>query len=159
MPPLRKWMRKGRLLGADTAPRLLSLEGENQISAPLTPAECLCTAHTLPGPTRQQQGPSSSEMDRAGPCGLLGMEVPPGILSVGWRLQASRTFSEFQSAGSHSWKSKRVPEKHLFLLYWLCQSLWLCGSQQTVENSERNGNTRPPDLPPEKFVCRSGSNS
>ena len=28
-------------------------------------------------------------------------------------------------------KSKGVPEKHLFLLYWLCQSLWLCGSQQT----------------------------
>ena len=26
-------------------------------------------------------------------------------------------------------KIKRVPEKHLFLLYWLCQSLWLCGSQ------------------------------
>ena len=26
-------------------------------------------------------------------------------------------------------KSKRVPEKHLFLFYWLCQSLWLCGSQ------------------------------
>ena len=26
-------------------------------------------------------------------------------------------------------KSKRVPEKHLFLLYWLCQSFWLCGSQ------------------------------
>ena len=26
-------------------------------------------------------------------------------------------------------KSKRVPEKHLFLLYWLCQSLRLCGSQ------------------------------
>ena len=37
----------------------------------------------------------------------------------------------------HPWimdhrKSKRVPDKHLFLLYWLCQSLWLCGSQQTV---------------------------
>jgi len=32
-------------------------------------------------------------------------------------------------------KSKRVPEKHLLLLYWLQQSLWLCGSQQTVENS------------------------
>ena len=28
-------------------------------------------------------------------------------------------------------KSKRVPEKHIFLLYWLFQSLWLCGSQQT----------------------------
>ena len=29
----------------------------------------------------------------------------------------------------------------------------------TVENSERDGNTRPPDLPFEKPVCRSGSNS
>ena len=29
----------------------------------------------------------------------------------------------------------RVPEKQLLLLYWLCQSLWLCGPQQTVENS------------------------
>ena len=29
----------------------------------------------------------------------------------------------------------------------------------TVENSERDGNTRPPDLPLEKFVCKSGSNS
>ena len=41
----------------------------------------------------------------------------------------------------------------------LCQSLWLCGSQQTVENSSRDGNTRPPCLPPEKPVCRARSNS
>ena len=53
----------------------------------------------------------------------------------------------------------RVPEKHLLLLYLLCQSLWLCGSQENVENSERDGNARPPDLPLEKPVCRSGSNS
>ena len=32
------------------------------------------------------------------------------------------------------WKSKTVPEKQLLLLYWLGQSLWLCGSQKTVEN-------------------------
>ena len=56
-------------------------------------------------------------------------------------------------------KSKRVPEKCLLLLYWLCQCLCLCRSQQTVENSYRDGNTRLPDLPPEKYVCRSGSNS
>ena len=37
------------------------------------------------------------------------------------------------STGSQ--KRKRIPEKHLLLLYWLRQSLWLCGSQQTVENS------------------------
>ena len=26
-------------------------------------------------------------------------------------------------------KGKRVPIKHIFLLYWLCRTLWLCGSQ------------------------------
>ena len=31
------------------------------------------------------------------------------------------------------WKSKRIPEKHLLLLYWLHQSPWLCGSQQNVK--------------------------
>ena len=31
--------------------------------------------------------------------------------------------------------------------------------QETVENSVRDGNTRPPDLPLEKPVCRSESNS
>ena len=35
-------------------------------------------------------------------------------------------------------------------------TVWI---KQTVENSERNGNTRPPDLPHEKPICRSGSNS
>ena len=34
-----------------------------------------------------------------------------------------------------------------------------CVSPQTVENSERDGNTRPPDLPLEESVCRSKSNS
>ena len=57
------------------------------------------------------------------------------------------------------WKSTRVPEKHLLLLYWLCQSLCLCRSQQTVASSERDENTRPPELPPEKSICRSISNS
>ena len=33
------------------------------------------------------------------------------------------------------WIIKRVPEKYLLLLYWLCQSLWLFGSPQTVENA------------------------
>ena len=34
-----------------------------------------------------------------------------------------------------------------------------CGSRKTVENSERDGITGTPDLPLEKPVCRSGSNS
>ena len=55
-------------------------------------------------------------------------------------------------------KSKRIPEKHLLQLHWLHYSLWLCGSQETMKNSSRDGNTRPPYLPPEKSVCRSRSN-
>ena len=34
-----------------------------------------------------------------------------------------------------------------------------CVGHNKLENSERDGNTRPPDLPLEKSVCRSGSNS
>ena len=34
-----------------------------------------------------------------------------------------------------------------------------CVDHNKLENSERDGNIRPPDLPLEKSVCRSGSNS
>ena len=34
-----------------------------------------------------------------------------------------------------------------------------CVNHKKLENSERDGNTRPPYLPPEKPVCRSRSNS
>ena len=34
-----------------------------------------------------------------------------------------------------------------------------CVDHNKLENSSRDGNTRPPDLPLEKPVCRSGSNS
>ena len=54
-------------------------------------------------------------------------------------------------------KSKRVPERHLLLLYWLCQSL--CVDHNKLWRILRDRNTRPLDLPPEKSVCRSRSNS
>ena len=60
---------------------------------------------------------------------------------------------------ARSSRKQESSKKHLLLLYRLCQSLWLCGTQQTVENSSRDGNTRPPYLPPEKPICRSRSNS
>ena len=52
-------------------------------------------------------------------------------------------------------KAREFPEKHL--LYWLCQSLWL--DHNKLENSSRDGNTRLLDLPPNKPVWRSKSNS
>ena len=61
----------------------------------------------------------------------------------------------------YKWKEKKKEgdkEKMKHILSCL-KGLWLCRSQQTVENSSRDGNTRPPDLPPEKSVCRTRSNS
>ena len=34
-----------------------------------------------------------------------------------------------------------------------------CVDDNKLENSERDGHTRPPDLPLEKPICRSGTNS
>ena len=64
-----------------------------------------------------------------------------------------------QIANIWCWIIEKVSSREIStLLYRLYQRLWLCGSQQTMENSERDGNTRPPDLPPEKSVCRSRTN-
>ena len=38
-------------------------------------------------------------------------------------------------ASERNSRNERGLEKHLLLLYWPRQSLWLCGSQQIVENS------------------------
>ena len=34
-------------------------------------------------------------------------------------------------------KAREFQKNIYFCFFWLCQSLWLCGSQETVENSER----------------------
>ena len=60
------------------------------------------------------------------------------------------------SAGS--WKRQESSIK-TFTSTLLTMAEPLCGSQQTVQNSERDGNTRPPDMPAEKSVCRSITNS
>ena len=43
-----------------------------------------------------------------------------------------------------SLKKQESSRKISTSVYWLCQSLWLCGSQQTVGNSSGDRNTRPP---------------
>ena len=49
-------------------------------------------------------------------------------------------------------------QKNSYFCFIGYTSLWPCGSQQTVENSLKGGNTRPPDLPFEKSGYRSRSN-
>ena len=61
------------------------------------------------------------------------------IVNVCWIIRKAREF-----------------QKNIYF-YFIDYFFWLCGSQQTVENSSRDGKTRPPDLPHEKSVCRSRS--
>ena len=56
-------------------------------------------------------------------------------------------------------KQREFQKNIYFCFIDYAKAFELGGSQQTVENSERDGNTRSPDLPPEKSVCRSRSNS
>ena len=64
------------------------------------------------------------------------------IANICWSIEKAREF-----------------QKNVYFCFIDYAKAFDCGSQQTVKNSEREGNTRPPDLPLEKSVCRSGSNS
>ena len=49
--------------------------------------------------------------------------------------------------------------KNIYLCFIDSPKAFDCVHHHKLENSERDGTTRPPDLPLEKSVCRSGSNS
>ena len=50
-------------------------------------------------------------------------------------------------------------QKNIYFCFIDYPKAFDCVDHNTVENSSRHGNTRPPDLPLEKPICRSGSNS
>ena len=50
-------------------------------------------------------------------------------------------------------------QKNIYFCFIDCVKAFDSVDHNKLENSERGGNTRLPDLPLEKFVCRSGSNS
>ena len=50
-------------------------------------------------------------------------------------------------------------QKNIYFCFIDYAKAFDCVYHNTVENSERDGNTRSPNLPLEKFVCRSGNNS
>ena len=57
-------------------------------------------------------------------------------------------------------KKAREFQKNIYFCFIDYAKAFECvDHNKSVENSERNGNTRPHDLPLEKPVCRSGSNS
>ena len=65
----------------------------------------------------------------------MGVKPQPPVSRKNFRYHFVEILPFLVSSMLDHQKSKRVPEKHLLLLYWLCQSLWLYESQWTVENS------------------------
>ena len=56
-------------------------------------------------------------------------------------------------------KKAREFQKNIYFCFIDSAKDFDCVGHNKLENSSRDGNTRPPDLPPEKSVCRSRSNS
>ena len=65
-----------------------------------------------------------------------------------------------QIANIH-WTTEKAREfqKNIYFCFTDYAKTFDCVDHNKLENSEREGNTRPPDLPLEKPVCRSQSNS
>ena len=58
-----------------------------------------------------------------------------------------------------SLKKQESSRKNIYFCFIDYAKAFDCVDDKKLQNSERDGNTRPPDLPLEKSVYRSGSNS
>ena len=64
------------------------------------------------------------------------------IANISWIIEKAREF-----------------QKNIYFCFIDCAKAFDCVDHNKLENSSRDGNTRPPYLTPEKYVCRSRSNS
>ena len=72
-------------------------------------------------------------------------------------LTCQQSMLKILQARLQQYMNRGVAKSQTWLSDWTelnwTESLWLCRSQQTVDNSSRDGNTRPPYLSLEKSVC------
>ena len=71
-----------------------------------------------------------------------GRGIRDQIANIGWFIEKAREF-----------------QKNIYFCLMDYAKAFDCVDHNKLENSERDGNTRPPDLPLEKSVCTSGTNS
>ena len=76
------------------------------------------------------------------PCFRKGRGTRDQIANIHWIMEKAREF-----------------QKNIYFCFIDYAKAFDCVDHNKLENSERDGNTRPPDLPLEKLVCRSGGNS
>ena len=73
---------------------------------------------------------------------IKGRETRDQIANIRWIMEKAREF-----------------QKSIYFCFIDYAKAFDCVDHNKLENSERDGNTRPPDMPLEKSVCKSGSNS
>ena len=73
---------------------------------------------------------------------IIGRGTRDQIANIRWIMEKAREF-----------------QKNIYFCFTNYAKAFDCVDHKKLENSERDGNTRPPDLPLEKPICRSGSNS
>ena len=71
-----------------------------------------------------------------------GSRIRDQIANIHWIMEKAREF-----------------QKNIYFRFIDYAKAFDCVDHNKLKNSERDGNTRPPDLPLEKSVCRSGRNS
>ena len=71
-----------------------------------------------------------------------GKETRDQIANISWIIEKAREF-----------------KKKIYFCFIDYAKAFDCVDHKKLEKSERDGNTRPSDLPLEKPICRSGSNS
>ena len=85
----------------------------------------------------------------------MNKEIP--VVQAGFRKGRG---TKDQIANIH-WIMEKAREfqKNIYFCFLDCAKAFDCVDHNKLENSERDGNTRPLDLPLEKLVYRSGSKS
>ena len=77
-----------------------------------------------------------------------------------YKLDLEKEKNRDQTANIHLITEKaREFQKTIYFCFIYYAKTFDCMDHNKLENSQRDGNTRPPNLPPEKPVCRSSSNS
>ena len=71
-----------------------------------------------------------------------GRGIRDQIANIRWVMEKAREF-----------------QKNIYFRFIVYAKAFDCVDHNKLANSSRDGNTRPPDLPLENSVCRSGSNS
>ena len=109
-----------------------------------------CTIALLSHTSRVMLKILQAMLQRYMDCELLDVEVGSRkgrrtrdqIFSICWIIKKAREF-----------------QKNIYFCFIDCAKAFDCVDHHKLEKSSRVGHTRPPDLSPEKSVCRSGSNS